>query len=652
MMRPERYVVIASVVLAGFCVGQMPTGGGVPGGGGVTMPSSFDASGSGAKPQQDDPAHRGETANPQLLGMEIPLMDPASDTVKYNGGYFDVGNNAVVRAAFEKYLEQTPDDTDEARRYRKLMNDILKQTQRAGREKKYAVGGEVLIKIGKGLYKASEYQGDGQQSGTLASAIVSALDVERKVLEREQQNQKLEKEMDELLERADQMENRNQIRREIKTANTVNPVGKGGKGGGRGNVARLDTHSIAHAVKKTAKHEATQAANTAANAAALAAAKVNYQALLVSMLMERRFDHVVIGARVYRHIFRDGDSRVALDKESRAYELFQGNAGLPPTVNSIDSAASNARREVDQSMDAVYGMLARNKLAQATQHLIEAVAIGEFMQSVATFPAEDRRRIAKYWNLRKRALTALNARDYATVEAVAAQMKEMDADFDDSLLLSYTSGKKRQSDLALRNAKKALKNGDEEGFNKYIEEAGMIWPRNPNLEKGEEIIEEYDAGDDVKKEFARLYEGKEYRRIAREREHFKIVNTDPDLAKKYEEVITLVMKMDGMLEQIKEVAQQDATIGPCMAYEKLIEWREDDENFANDTEMTLALRDFEAKAHDFVRALEDGKTCEKSGEFGSALSCYYRAQCKHPQSTLARKGIKRVTGVIVGASYD
>ena len=354
---------------------------------------------------------------------------------------------------------------------------------------------------------------------------------------------------------------------------------------------------------------------------------------------------------MYRHIFRDGDTTLNLDKDSKAHEVFSGGVGLPPTVNSIDSIASNMRREVDQSIQSVYGMLARNKLAEATQQLIAAVAIGEYMQSVATFPADARQRIAQFWTLRKRALTALNARDYATVEDVAAKMKEMDVDFDDSMLLSYTTGKKRQSDLAIRNAKKALSKGDEEGFNKYITEAGIIWPRNPNLDKGTELLEKFDAGDPVKEEFVRLYDGKEFRRIAREREHYKIVAMDPELAKKYEEVISLVMRMDGMLEQIKGVAEQDATLGPCMAYEKLVEWQKSDENFANDTEMTLVLKDFESKAHDFVQALRDGDACEKRGEYGSALSCYYRAQCKYMQSTLAREGIKRVTDVIVKATY-
>lgn len=632
-----RYIALMVACACGVARAQMPAP--------TATPTGFDASGSSVKPPSDNPAQRGETPNPQLFGMEIPLMDPSSDTVAYNGGHFDVGNNALVRARFEKYLQQTPDDSEESKRYRNLINQILKQTQRSGNDPKYRIGGDALIKIGRGLYDADKYPGDGGQSGTLASSIVSALDVQRKNLVRDKQSAQIESELDKLVARADERQNSSTRRKDA--ANRHTPGRKGGGGAGD-----IYVHRVAYDLKQVGKGEAQVTANTAANESAIAMAKVNYQAVLITLLMSRRFDHAVIGARVYRHLFKDGDTRVELEKDSKMNELFSGGAGMPPTVNAIDSLASNARREVDQSINSVYSMLAQNKLAEATQHLIEAVAIGEYMQSVAIFPAEHRQRIARYWTLRKRALSALNARDYATVEEVAAKMKEMDVDFDDSMLLSYTAGKKRQSDLAIRNAAKALRAGNEEDFNRYIQEAGIIWPRNPRLDEGIELINKYDEGDPVKEEFRNLYNTKEYRRIAKEKDRFKIVAMDPELAKQYEEVITLVMRMDGMLEQIRSVAEQDAALGPCMAYEKMVEWRSENEDFAEDVEMKDALRDFESKAHDFVQALREAATCEERHEYGSALSCYYRAQCKYPQSVLAARGIDRVTNIIVNATYN
>ena len=616
---------------------------------GAAAPNSFDASGSAAKGTSDDPLRRGEQANPQLFGMEIPVLDPSTDTVAYNGGYFDVGNNAVVRARFEKYLQQIPDDSKESRRYRDLLNKILKLTQRSGNDPKYSIGGRTLIEIGHGLYEANDYPGDGGQSGMLASSMVSALNVQRSNLLRDKQNEELAEEMERLVVRANQKHNASNSRKDS-INNSQATQGKNGRRGG--SASDMNVERIAHDMKTVAKNETTIAANTTANQTSLGLAKANYQTVLVSLLLSRRFDHAVIGARVYRFIFKDGDTRLKMDKKSKSYEVITGVAGMPPTIDTIDSLASNARRDVDQSIQAVHSMLAQNKLGEATQHLIEAVAIGEYMQSVATFPTEARQRIARYWTLRKRAMTALNSRDYATVEEVAAKMKEMDVDFDDSMLLSYTTGKKMQSDLAIRNAAKALQAGNEEDFNRYIQEAGMIWPRNPKLKEASEKLAEVDAGDPVKVEFRNLYEAKEYRRIAREKDRFKIVAMDPELAKQYEEVIMLVGSMDGMLENIRALAEQDAAMGACMAYEKMVEWQAQNEAYAEDAAMREARRDFELKAHDFVQALRDARACEERREFGSALSCYYRARCKYPYSNIADKGIKRVTEVIMQATYN
>ena len=103
-MMKAKHVAILMVCACGGAQAQMPASSPAaqPA---VAAPTGFDASGSSVKPQSDNPARRGETPNPQLFGMEIPLMDPASDTVAYNGGVFDVGNNALVRARFEKYLQ-------------------------------------------------------------------------------------------------------------------------------------------------------------------------------------------------------------------------------------------------------------------------------------------------------------------------------------------------------------------------------------------------------------------------------------------------------------------------------------------------------------------------------------------------------------------
>lgn len=614
------------------------------------MPSSFDASGRSEQARSgavnNDPSRVGEPSNPQLFGMEMPLLDPSNDTVSYNGAKFDVGNNKVVRERFEKYLNETPDNSSESQRYRKRLNEILDTTNRYNRAK--TIGSPILVRIGMGLLEIGKFEGDGGQAAALASAMVSALDAQRVNKARDKQNEQLNKDIDKLVRETDAYTTRNTMNAGKGQSGSVGKI-KAPEGGGGVRVSH--TFKIAHNTQKIAGKEAESVKNQAANEANLVMAKTNYQALLMSFLTQRRFDHTVIGARVYRHLFTDGDTQLKMDKESDAYKMVTGIGGLPPTVNLMDTLAGNARRDVDRAMDAVHNLLAQNKLGEATERLISAVAIGEFMQSVSTFPTESRRRIAHFWTLRKRGLSALNSRDYETAEKVAAEMKSLDKDFDDSLLRSYCTGKKRQSDLHIRNAMKAFKSGNDELFNKEITEAGIIWPLNPNLDKGSEQLAKIDNGEPIIEEFRSLFARKQYRTICDEQEKFEIVAVDPELKKQYRQAIEFVGTVDAMTKQLDALAEQDRTMGPCMAYEKLMEFRKENEDYATDPRFTECLHRHESAAHTFVKSLRDAEDCESRAEYGSALSNYYRARCIYPKSALVKDGIDRVTKVIVSAKY-
>ncbi len=615
---------------------------------GGQMPDSFDASGRSTQAQSgvqnDNPLRTGENPPPQMFGMELPVLDPSNDTMSYGGAKFDVGNNAVVRERFEKFLSQAPDDSEQSKLYRKKLQQILDYTERYSSNSS-KIGSKTLVKIGTGLYDISSYPGDGEQAGALASAIVSALDVQRNNRRRDKVNAELDAEIDKLIIKTNSLNNRN----------TQKNRGSGGSGDiknpNQGSTGTSNTFLIAANSTKIAEKKAVQAANTASNQASVPVAKLNYQGLVVWLMLQRRYDHAVIGARVYRHVFRDGDTSMNLEKDSDAYKLFTGISGMPPTINTVDTMASNARREVDQSIDAVYGALAQNKLGEATNRLITAVALGEYMQSVATFPAEHRKRIDAYWQLRKRALVTLNARDYDGVEAIAAEMKKLDVDFNDSQLIAYTSGKKRQSNFALRSARKAFEAGKDEEFRRLATEAAIIWPLNPNLDKGEEQIALVDSYAPIMDEFRRLLERRQLRTIYNERERFQVVVTDSELKKKYSEVVEFVGATDIMLASLRTGAETDRTIGPCLAYEQMVLLQKKDERYTADKMFTDALGQYAAQAHDFVQALSNGENSEKRAEYGSALSSYYRARCFFPKSTLAQEGIERVTKIIVAAKY-
>lgn len=641
------YILPLMPLLGNVLMAQMPT-----------APQSFDVTGQSAQSQagvrNDDPNSYGETPPPQLFGMELPVLDPSTDTASYNGAKFDVGNNRAVRERFEKFLSQNPDETEASRKYRRTLEKLIDLTQKYSKNTG-PVGSKLLVKIGTTLYDISDYPGDGQQSGTLASGIVSALDAQRANLRRNRENEALDSEIEKLVKKTNSLTNQN-TQKGSGGGNIGNIQGKSGAAGGISHTVR-----IAFNTQQIAEHKATKGANAAANEAAIVQAKIYYQAMILTFFLERRFDHAVIGARIYRHVFKDGDTKINMDKNSDAYQMITGITGMPPTIHMLDSAAANARRDIDQSMDAINNLIAQNRLGEATNRLITAVSVGEFMQSVAVFPAESRRRIAEYWTLRKNALISLNARDYEAVEQISAKMKELDVDYNDSLLSTYVKGKKDLSNGLLLEAEMAFHaNNKDEGIEKR-KQAAVVWPKNPAFKEFDDKILEAKNFVPVINEFSRLVQDRRLREIYNARERFKVVMTDEQCAPQYEAICTYVAEMDGMINKMREQASTRGRMGAGAAYEELLVLQQKDNEHPNellrgflnkDVNFTRVLTEVADAAGEFKSVLFDAEQKEKNGRCGAAYSLYCRALDLNPTSLRAKDGIERTKKVILRAKFD
>ena len=77
---------------------------------------------------------------------------------------------------------------------------------------------------------------------------------------------------------------------------------------------------------------ATIKANQAKKELSQLQTKIEFQALLVQLFLQRRFQHVLIGTRFYRAIFTNGETELKLGKD--AHDLFAKSTGMPPTVPS------------------------------------------------------------------------------------------------------------------------------------------------------------------------------------------------------------------------------------------------------------------------------------------------------------------------------
>lgn len=593
-------------------------------------PSPAPAASPAPQPSSQGGGNNGQQNDKTLFGNELPMMDPSNNTVRFQGATFDLANNGLVRARFEKYLNTPPETSRESSAYRSLIEKMLKESRRRNR-----FDGPSLVAIGKALYEATEFSADGNQCGALANAILSVIDTNRLVRQRVTTNKALDQEIKQLGRQRNRWANQNTtVSEKYKKRATHNEM------------------AILDSTKREAKNEAMMAKNELANEAAGLNAKIQYQSLLLQFLVQRRFDHAVLGARIYRLLFTDGDSTLRIKEGSQAGKIFSDVAGMPPTVALVDSVSNNIRRDVDESIQAVRILLSQDRLGSATERMAEAFALGEFMQSVSTFPLAEKQRIAEYWQCRKDLLAAVNNRDYGKAESLVERMHKLDKAFDDSLPMSYISAQKNASDLALRNAAKALADNDDAKFNEEIAKAASIWPRNPKIETSKEKLEEFDRQDAVKDEFRSLLSQKNYRFICQNKDKYaRAVFNEPDLKAELERVMTTVAEIDKTIEAIREIMSKDTTFGIYMAYEKITGMVAENEDFAADREMQNMVLDVTLKAQGFHKAIEDALARENDGEYGSALAGYLQAQAMYPASDKAGEGIKRVTDIIMKARY-
>lgn len=570
-----------------------------------------------------------------LFGHSVPFMDPSNNTVHYQGLTFDLANNGLVRARFEKYLNTPPPDhTAEYCEYRKLIDRILREARKG-----HGFDGSTLVSIGKMLYQASECEADGDQSGALANAIINIVYANRSILRRQTQNREFDKQIEQLARIRNRQNNQNTNRRYTTDKKVIG-------------TPKSNEMAIASSVKKEGILEGIKTKNEVANEATLLAAKTQYQVLLLNMFMQRRFDHAVIGSRVYKHLFRDGDTRLRIKQDSDLGKMLSESLGVSPTVTVIDSMASNARKDVDSSIEAIKYLLSQNKVGEATERLAEAFALGEFMQSVVTLSMEDKQRVAEYWRCRKNLLSSVNSRDYGKAESIVRRMREIDPTFDDSLPMSYIMAQENASDLALRNAAKALEANDDQKFNEEIAKAAVIWPRNPNIQKSKSKLEEYDKQDAVKTDFRNLIAQKNYRFIAANQKKYAVaVFNDQELYRQFETALTTVTEIDKTVEAVREVMEKDTTFGVYMAYEKLKKMMASGEDFASDRELQKMDHEVTLKVPRFHAALEDAVKREVDREFGSALASYMKAQALYPASDRAQEGIRRITDIVLSAEY-
>ena len=161
-----KIIVFASVVLFTVTlqaqVLDSPAGGGAPVAPKPAAPATAPGGGGGA------PAAGAPGKQNSFLGKDVPLFDPGSNILTWDGKSWNVTNNELFQARFEKYLDAPEETGADDKAYQAIIKRILDDL---------APGNQTVKSVDEAfslLPKASNYDIDAHLCDALADAVYSA----------------------------------------------------------------------------------------------------------------------------------------------------------------------------------------------------------------------------------------------------------------------------------------------------------------------------------------------------------------------------------------------------------------------------------------------------------------------------------------------
>lgn len=294
------------------------------------------------KSDGDSKAATGDARPPQMnqgfMGRDVPAFDPGSEVMSYDGKLWNINNNRLFRARFEKFLNASA-ATDKADvEYRETIDKIL-DLLAPGNAKKQNIDAAFAL-----LKKASNYKDDANLCRTMSDAIYAAQTSLSTIDRLKRENQILEK------QRTSKEWNREMA---AKTSSLgINTSAKDS------DVAKENQKIERDARLATASRQLSDVAQTIENnklriAATELTTKGHLQALIMQYFATRRFEHVIIANRFYRAIYTDGDNSIEVYKKMVDSLPINKDAGQAKITGELNPQVSASEGVMDQ--DAAVG---------------------------------------------------------------------------------------------------------------------------------------------------------------------------------------------------------------------------------------------------------------------------------------------------------
>ncbi|MFA7234285.1 MAG: hypothetical protein WC076_09250 [Terrimicrobiaceae bacterium] len=641
--------------------------------------------------------------NEGFIGRDVPHFDPGNDTVAYDGKLWNINDNRLFRARFEKYLNAAPAAAAADVAYRETIGKIMELLSPGNATRQNQDAAFALLK------KASQYKDDANLCNTLADAIYAAQNNLAAVEKLKRDNVTLERQRSTA-----------EWNNEIAAKNSALGISSSAKDSPfQQENQKLEREARMAKTKRELSEVGQTIKNNKARMAMFElAAKGHLQGLIMQFFATRRFEHVIIANRFYRALYTDGDNSIEVFKkmvdklpvnkdagqakieaeldpkvsgkaqgggyvaggtgtngagvgggtyvpsgqsfsaqgmklgiQNLGVESLVGGAAtaaqavskLISSLSQLDGLANEAIRDVNEGIEAYKFLLSKNELKSATERLAETFALGEFLPSVRLLSREDKRRALEFSQKGNELLAALEVNDLTRSARLVEELQRVAVDFDVSKPLAKIETAKTVSSMHLAKARNAAASGDKAAMEAELRAAAEIWPRNPALtEVGGMIFSQSDVQQRAITDFDQLLSQKNYRQIFDDKMKFIAATAMfPEKQEQLRKVLDDMALVEAAIIRAQEVEKRGDFAGAWESAE--MAYRQ----FPDDNKLNQIRANLTTRAADFVRALRQAEEQEKKDQLGSSLAWYLKAQKDYPASDFARQGIERINTLLL-----
>ncbi len=597
--------------------------------------------------KENKPAQR------SALGTDLPAVDPGSEVAMWDGKAWNINDNRVFSARFERYLGEPEAAGDKDKEYIATIREILDLLSPLNQSPDKMRKAVALLPV------AASHPQDANLCDALLNAIFRAY--------LSQQNSgDLEKQIVAMKDEAKRLEYKGDMKAEERKLTTT-PSGAGGtsnrggksrrppQGGGGGGQApqgvAVNSLEYEGIVKRLLEIDVLKKTYQARNELASIKSKTEFQLLIGQFFLQRRFEHTIMATRFYNQLFRDGDSTMRLKEGSDVARIFGEGLGGNPTVSTIDTLANEAMNDVRRGIESFNYLLERGELWNAFKRLQEAFAVGEFMPDVRTLPRERKQKVQDFARAMFRLTAALEAKDFSQAQELIDQLKKSATDYDSTKFEAYVKTNTRVSDMHLAQAKLLFSQSKIDEARAEVQKAMEVWPTNPRIDEAvQPVMEQADMKNKAIQDFDRLIADRNYRAITRDKEKFAAALFDDEARKvSLNQIVGNLIKIDTAIAQSRELQTRAIPGATYAAWEEIQNMVTE---FPDDAELRIRAEELSRAASEFVSALQRANDLARSSNTGSALAMLMEARSIYPDSRRAKEGITKILDRVLPADGE